>query len=64
MEQIVAPRPSLDIVKTATDSLMLPLRRPILFVPFFFTMVLLFVLIFMVFVGTLINAPGPARVTT
>ncbi len=53
MQQIVMPQPSLDIIKTATDSLLLPVRRPILFVPFIFTMALLYVLIAVVFLGTL-----------
>lgn len=56
MQQIVTPRPSLDIFKTATDSLLLPVRRPILCVPFFFTMALLSVLVTMVVMGTLAYA--------
>src|SRR5215831_5375500 len=52
MQQIVMPQPSLDIFKTATDSLLLPVRRPILFVPFLFTMALAVVLVTMVVMGT------------
>ena len=53
MQQIAMPQPSLDIIKTATDSLLLPLRRPILFIPFAFTMAMLYVMVAMVLMGTL-----------
>ena len=64
MEQIVAPGPSLDIIKTAADSLVLPFRRPILFVPFLFTLALLYVLIVVVVTGTVLSVWAVGSVTT
>ena len=55
MQQIAAPQSSLDIIKTAQDSLVLPLRRPILFVPFLFALAMLVVMVGVVVFGTLIT---------
>jgi len=60
MKQMTGPRPSLDVVKTATDSLMLPVRRPILVVPFFLTTLLAAVLLLSVIVAIVINPPKAA----
>jgi hypothetical protein len=38
MQPRVMARPSLDIIETAADSLTLPFRRPIVFVPFLLTL--------------------------
>lgn len=57
MEQMTGPRPSLDIVKTATDSLMLPVRRPILAAPFFLTTLLAAALLLSVIIAIVINPP-------
>jgi hypothetical protein len=57
MEQMTGARPSLDIVKTATDSLMLPVRIPILVAPFFLTTLLAAVLLLSVIIAIVINPP-------
>jgi hypothetical protein len=57
MEQTTGPQPSLDIVRTATDSLMLPVRAPILVVPFFLTTLLAAVLLLSVIIAIVINPP-------
>jgi hypothetical protein len=57
MEQMTGPRVSLDIVKTATDSLMLPVRRPILAAPFFLTTLLAAALLLSVIIAIVINPP-------
>lgn len=64
MQQIVMPQPSLDIIKTATDSLLLPVRRPILFIPFIFTTALLYVLVAVVILGTLLYSWEAGGFTT
>jgi hypothetical protein len=64
MQQIAAPRAPLDVIKTAADSLVLPLRRPIVLVPFLFTMGLLFALVVMVFFGIFAGGPGLPRVSS
>jgi hypothetical protein len=59
MQQIVAPRAPLDIVKTVTDSLVLPVRRPVVILPFLFTMGLLLALVYMVFAGIFAGGGRP-----
>ncbi len=61
MEQMTGPRLSLDIVKTATDSLLLPVRRPILAAPFFLTTLLAAVLLLSVIIAIVIDPPKAAE---